>query len=70
MNWQAKFGHFEMCPVCMSKRYVVCTECGGHYHKHLFGHSSKESVEMPSDVPQPAAAAADTPQLETPALWR
>lgn len=38
VDWRAKFGHSEICPLCMTRRYVVCTECGGHYHRRMFVH--------------------------------
>ena len=40
MSWAAKFGHFEVCPLCMSKRYIVCADCGGYGGaRRVFGHS-------------------------------
>lgn len=33
-----KSTHQEMCPLCMTRRYVSCPDCGGHYHKRMFTH--------------------------------
>lgn len=38
VDWRAKFGHSEICPLCMTRRYVVCSDCGGHYHRRIFVH--------------------------------
>eukprot|EP01025_Chloroclados_australasicus_P000646 TRINITY_DN10267_c0_g1_i6.p2 TRINITY_DN10267_c0_g1~~TRINITY_DN10267_c0_g1_i6.p2 ORF type:complete len:267 (-),score=8.30 TRINITY_DN10267_c0_g1_i6:435-1160(-) len=39
VNWEGKFQHLEPCPLCCSKRYVRCTQCGGFYHRQLFKHA-------------------------------
>eukprot|EP00877_Chromochloris_zofingiensis_P010095 jgi/Chrzof1/5339/Cz15g23030.t1 len=38
VDWAAKLNHFDVCPLCMDKRFVVCNECGGYYHRPLFCH--------------------------------
>lgn len=39
VDWRAKFSYSEMCPLCAAKRFVVCPDCGGHYHRRLFNHA-------------------------------
>lgn len=39
VDWRAKFSYSEMCPLCAAKRFVVCPDCGGHYHRRLFSHA-------------------------------
>lgn len=39
VDWSAKFSYSESCPLCAAKRFVVCPECGGHYHRRLFNHA-------------------------------
>ena len=41
VDWRAKFSYSEMCPLCMSKRFVVCPDCGGFHQRRLFTHSNK-----------------------------
>lgn len=38
VEWAGKNNHQEMCPLCMTKRYVTCPDCGGYYHRPMFGH--------------------------------
>lgn len=38
VDWAAKLSHYDVCPLCMNRRYVVCSECGGFYHRPLFSH--------------------------------
>ena len=28
----------DSCPLCMSKRFIECPDCGGHYHRPMFNH--------------------------------
>lgn len=53
VDWRAKFSYQEVCPLCMTKRYVDCQECGGYYHKRMFTHSNLVKVPM-TDSFQPA----------------
>lgn len=46
VDWRAKFSYSENCPLCLSKRFVDCSDCGGHYHRGMFGHSPL--IVMPS----------------------
>nr|ADI46865.1 MTF1484 [Volvox carteri f. nagariensis] len=39
VDWRAKFSYSETCPLCAARRFVVCPDCGGHYHRRLFNHS-------------------------------
>uniref|UniRef100_A0A7S3VNT9 Uncharacterized protein n=1 Tax=Dunaliella tertiolecta TaxID=3047 RepID=A0A7S3VNT9_DUNTE len=36
--WRGKVNHEETCPLCLTKRYVTCPDCGGHYHRSMFVH--------------------------------
>ncbi|KAL6748520.1 hypothetical protein V8C86DRAFT_2875438 [Haematococcus lacustris] len=45
VEWVGKNNHQENCPLCMTKRYITCTECGGHYHRKMFAH-----IRAPSKV--------------------
>ncbi|KAI8468811.1 MAG: hypothetical protein J3K34DRAFT_470496 [Monoraphidium minutum] len=38
VDWAAKLSHYDVCPLCMNRRYVVCSDCGGFYHRPLFKH--------------------------------
>jgi hypothetical protein len=38
VDWAAKLKHFDVCPLCMNRRFIVCAECGGHYHRPMFAH--------------------------------
>nr|ADI46932.1 MTM0637 [Volvox carteri f. nagariensis] len=39
VDWRAKFSYSETCPLCAARRFVVCPDCGGHYHRRLFNHA-------------------------------
>jgi uncharacterized membrane protein YgcG len=43
VDWAAKLQHFDVCPLCMNRRFVVCTECGGHYHRPMFVHRRRQA---------------------------
>nr|BBC28478.1 hypothetical protein, homolog of Volvox carteri MTF1484/MTM0637 [Eudorina sp. NIES-3984]BBC28489.1 hypothetical protein, homolog of Volvox carteri MTF1484/MTM0637 [Eudorina sp. 2006-703-Eu-15] len=47
VDWRAKFSYSETCPLCTARRFVVCPDCGGHYHRRLFNHAkgSKGTLE-------------------------
>nr|BCL66106.1 hypothetical protein [Volvox africanus] len=47
VDWRAKFSYSETCPLCAARRFVVCPDCGGHYHRRLFNHAkgSKGTLE-------------------------
>ncbi|GAX76779.1 hypothetical protein CEUSTIGMA_g4225.t1 [Chlamydomonas eustigma] len=47
VDWRAKFSYSEVCPLCMTKRFVICPDCGGFHHRRLFSHGK--------NVPQPSA---------------
>mmetsp|Transcript_32579 Transcript_32579/g.71931 ORF Transcript_32579/g.71931 Transcript_32579/m.71931 type:complete len:233 (-) Transcript_32579:738-1436(-) len=44
VDWRAKFSYSDSCPLCMAKRFVVCNECGGYYHRRLFSHGKPVTV--------------------------
>jgi hypothetical protein len=54
VDWRAKFGHFENCPLCMNKRFTVCSGCGGYFHRPLFLHIRRDGRAQ-SDVFAPEA---------------
>lgn len=54
VDWRAKFSYSENCPLCLSKRFVDCSDCGGHYHRGMFGHSPL--IVMPSSTAAPGTA--------------
>ncbi|GLI62878.1 hypothetical protein VaNZ11_005632 [Volvox africanus] len=39
VDWRAKFSYSETCPLCTARRFVICPDCGGHYHRRLFNHA-------------------------------
>lgn len=43
VDWAAKLKHFDVCPLCMNKRFIVCSECGGHYHRAMFMHRRRQA---------------------------
>lgn len=43
VDWAAKLKHFDVCPLCMNKRFIVCSECGGHYHRPMFMHRRRQA---------------------------
>lgn len=43
VDWAAKLQHFDVCPLCMNRRFVVCAECGGHYHRAMFAHRRRQA---------------------------
>lgn len=43
VDWAAKLKHFDVCPLCMNKRFIVCAECGGHYHRTMFAHRRRQT---------------------------
>lgn len=43
VDWAAKLKHFDVCPLCMNKRFIVCAECGGHYHRAMFSHRRRQA---------------------------
>lgn len=49
VDWRAKFGHFENCPLCMNKRFTVCGGCGGYFNRPIFLHLKRDSKSQ-SDV--------------------
>jgi hypothetical protein len=59
VDWAAKLSHFDACPLCMNRRYVVCSECGGGYQRPLFSHARRRQggAQEASDVYANLAAA-------------
>jgi len=43
VDWAAKLKHFDVCPLCMNRRFIVCAECGGHYHRPMFAHRRRQA---------------------------
>jgi hypothetical protein len=57
VDWAAKLSHFDACPLCMNRRFIVCSDCGGAYQRPLFGHSRRGvSAQESSDVYAMASA--------------
>jgi hypothetical protein len=52
VDWAAKLQHFDVCPLCMNRRFVVCGDCGGHYHRPMFAHRRRQA----GGALEPAAA--------------
>lgn len=51
--------HYDACPLCMNRRYIVCGDCGGHYHRPLFRHARRLAGGSLAEVTEaytPAAA--------------
>jgi hypothetical protein len=51
VDWRAKFSYSESCPLCATKRFVTCPDCGGHYHRRLFSHAKGSKVTLESFFP-------------------
>ncbi|PNH04032.1 hypothetical protein TSOC_009840 [Tetrabaena socialis] len=60
VDWHAKFSYSESCPLCAARRFVVCPDCGGHYHRRLFTHAKGSKGTLESFFPNAAANAAAT----------
>jgi hypothetical protein len=59
VDWAAKLSHFDACPLCMNRRYIVCSDCGGGYQRPLFSHARRRgpAQDESSDVYTAYAAA-------------
>lgn len=57
VDWTAKLSHYDVCPLCMNRRFVSCQDCGGaHGARPLFAHLTRRSGgELFEGVPRPAA---------------
>lgn len=44
VGWKAKLSYQEPCPLCMTKRFVSCPDCGGYHHRHMFSHIGGRGV--------------------------
>ncbi|GBF97834.1 hypothetical protein Rsub_11184 [Raphidocelis subcapitata] len=68
VDWAAKLSHYAACPLCMNRRYVVCTDCGGGFHRPLFGHQRRRqgADQDLGDLYQNAAAGAALSSVDAP----
>ena len=63
VGWEGKWAHKEPCPMCVGRRFVECTECGGHYHRPMFNHVHRtpqiieEELEGSRELQRPVYAA-------------
>lgn len=44
IGWKAKLSYSEGCPLCMTKRFINCPDCGGYHHRHMFNHLGGKGV--------------------------
>ena len=44
VGWKAKLSYKDACPLCMTKRFVNCPDCGGFTHRHIFSHLGGKGV--------------------------
>ena len=58
VDWAAKLSHACLCPLCMNRRYVVCADCGGHYHRPIFRHMRRANLGAEVGAPYAADGAA------------
>jgi hypothetical protein len=57
VDWTAKLSHYDVCPLCMNRRFVSCSDCGGaHGARPLFAHLKRRAGgELFEGVTRPAA---------------
>ncbi len=36
--------------MCVGRRFVECTECGGHYHRPMFHHVHRTAADVEANV--------------------
>lgn len=51
--WAAKMKYASSCPLCMNKRHVTCTECGGYFNRPLFSHMRRKVQKDGSVTEEP-----------------
>lgn len=44
VDWRAKYNYSDSCPLCMSRRFTECPDCGGHYNRPLFSHARRDDL--------------------------
>ena len=50
VGWEGKWSHKEPCPLCVGKRFVECTSCGGHYHRPMFSHIHRTAMDVEDEL--------------------
>ncbi|KAK9909256.1 hypothetical protein WJX75_009575 [Coccomyxa subellipsoidea] len=50
VGWEGKWSHKEPCPMCVGRRFVECTECGGHYHRPMFRHIQRSATDLEEEL--------------------
>ncbi|EIE25443.1 hypothetical protein COCSUDRAFT_32644 [Coccomyxa subellipsoidea C-169] len=50
VGWEGKWSHKEPCPMCVGRRFVECTECGGHYHRPMFRHIQRTAIDVEEEL--------------------
>ena len=50
VGWEGKWSHKEPCPLCVGKRFVECTSCGGHYHRPMFSHIHRTAMDVENEL--------------------
>ena len=50
VGWEGKWSHKEPCPLCVGKRFVECTSCGGHYHRPMFSHIHRTGMDVEDEL--------------------
>lgn len=36
--------------MCVGRRFVECTECGGHYHRPMFRHIQRAAMDVEEEL--------------------
>ena len=36
--------------MCVGRRFVECTECGGHYHRPMFRHIQRTAIDVEEEL--------------------
>ena len=49
VGWEGKWSHREPCPLCVGKRFVDCSSCGGHFHRPMFRHIHRTALDVTED---------------------
>lgn len=64
VDWQAKFRYSDVCPLCTTKRFITCSDCGGFHVRPLFQHDRPVNRKPNEDPFGEAPASRNIPYVE------